>query len=275
MAETKPPVSERFPPCGHLGSDGTIPGDDDDDLEAPILHLSKSLTDVATDARDGEEVGRCRPDLRKSASSAVCPQGDPETPWTSERAYGAVAGMPPLRAVPMPAATVNHLRPCKGRGLVPGGQLPQTATSSRDLRGERQDQSLQRSHSVCLHAAREAHSRGLGSCSEAGFTCSGTGCCVRRVPGCYPLGCRQAATPLHDSTMPPCYWSPTAPRGGVWICTPSPHSSPGNSRGHFCRAAFVGSGANDSGPEVSPCCRHMAPAPDGGRGGETALPHGA
>lgn len=274
MADTKPPVSERFPPCGHLGSDGTVADDDDDDLGAPILHLSKSLTDVATDTRDEEEVARCRPDLRKSASSAVCPQGDPETAWTPEQAY---RGTPPLRGTPMPAATVNHLRPCKGRGLVPGGHLPQTASSSRDLRGERQDQSLQRSHSVCLHAAREVHNRGLGSSSEAGFTCSGTGCCVRRVPGCYSLGCRQAATPLHGNAMPPCmgggYWSPTAPRGGVWICTTSPNSSPVNSRGHFCRAAFVGSPVNDVGPEIPLHGHHVPTAVDGGSGGEASVPH--
>ncbi|XP_064177111.1 G protein-regulated inducer of neurite outgrowth 2 [Anguilla rostrata] len=275
MADTKPPASERFSPCGHLGSGGAI-ADDDDDLGVPIFHLSKSLTDVATDPRDGEEAARCRPDLRKSASSAVCPQEAPETPWTPELAYRGVAGTPPLGSAPMSTAAANHLRPCKGRGLVPGGHLPQTASSSRDLRGERQDQALQRSHSVCLHAAREARSRGLGSCSEAGLTCSGTGCRFRRVPGCYSLGCRQAASALHADAMPPCmggsYWSPTAPRGGVWICTPSPNNSPRDSRRHICRAAFVGNAASDQGPEL-PC--HPTPsAVDAGSGGEAALPHG-
>ncbi|KAG5855220.1 hypothetical protein ANANG_G00046780 [Anguilla anguilla] len=215
MADTKPPASERFSPCGHLGSGGAI-ADDDDDLGVPIFHLSKSLTDVATDPRDGEEASRCRPDLRKSASSAVCPQEAPETPWTPELAYRGVAGTPPLGSAPMSTAAANHLRPCKGRGLVPGGHLPQTASSSRDLRGERQDQALQRSHSVCLHAAREARSRGLGSCSEAGLTCSGTGCRFRRVPGCYSLGCRQAATALHADAMPPAWGQLLEPHGAAW-----------------------------------------------------------
>ncbi|KAJ8416108.1 hypothetical protein AAFF_G00381300 [Aldrovandia affinis] len=239
MAHTGRPVPERFPPCGHFDSDGTIAdGDEDDDLGVPIFHLSKSLTDMATDYQCREGAAGHGPDLRKCVSSAVCQRGEPETVRTPERAERGVS------VVPAAVATVHHL---------PRGHLPQTASSSRDLRGERLDQALQRSHSVSLYAAREAHCRGPGYGGEAGFTCPGMGCCARPVLACHVLGCQRAAAPLHSNPVPTCsgggYWSPAAPRRGVWICAPSPNSSPGASRGHGCRAACIGHSAHHVWPE--------------------------
>ncbi|KAL7869325.1 hypothetical protein AOLI_G00133130 [Acnodon oligacanthus] len=71
MAEGKHPVSEIYSTGNHLGSAGA---EMEDDNEPPIISLSKSFTDMASGPPQRMELAWCWQDIRKSASSSVCPQ---------------------------------------------------------------------------------------------------------------------------------------------------------------------------------------------------------
>lgn len=71
MAEGKRPVSEIYTAGNHVGSTGA---EMEDDHEPPIISLSKSFTDMASGPPQRMELAWCCQDIRKSASSAVCPQ---------------------------------------------------------------------------------------------------------------------------------------------------------------------------------------------------------
>ncbi|XP_036428474.1 uncharacterized protein LOC118809356 isoform X2 [Colossoma macropomum] len=71
MAEGKRPVSEIYATGNHLGSAGA---EMEDDHEPPIISLSKSFTDMASGPPQRMELAWCWQDIRKSASSSVCPQ---------------------------------------------------------------------------------------------------------------------------------------------------------------------------------------------------------
>ncbi|XP_066521967.1 G protein-regulated inducer of neurite outgrowth 2 [Hoplias malabaricus] len=71
MAEGRRPVSEIYGTGNHLGSAGV---EIVDDHEPRIISLSKSFTDMASGPPQRMELAWCRKDIRKSASTAVCPQ---------------------------------------------------------------------------------------------------------------------------------------------------------------------------------------------------------
>ncbi|XP_036403041.1 GRIN2-like protein [Megalops cyprinoides] len=266
MAQNGRHVSERSSLGGHFGSSGTTA----DKLRAPIFPLSKSLTDMVMGSPCREEPARTRPDLRKCASSAVCPLGDARG---HARRPHSVTGTPPLGAL-------NHLRLCEGGHLAQMDSLDNESGPHR-------------SRSVSLHAAREGRGREPGGCCEAGSTCAELGCFARRVPGCHALAYPQAPAQLHTNSVSACrghiYSSPTLLHRGLRICAQSPTSSPRPSRGmlQHCRATCVVHPANHVGPDDAfPTRCHPLPTPPAvpllprlagageERGGQRSLPRG-
>ncbi|KAG9267928.1 hypothetical protein AMEX_G18806 [Astyanax mexicanus] len=71
MTEGKRPASEIYATRNHLHSAGA---EMEDDREHPIISLSKSFTDMASGPPQRMELAWCWQNIRKSASSAVCPQ---------------------------------------------------------------------------------------------------------------------------------------------------------------------------------------------------------
>ncbi|XP_072522908.1 uncharacterized protein [Salminus brasiliensis] len=71
MTDGKRPMSEIYATRNHLHS---TEAEMQDDNEHPIISLSKSFTDMASGPPQRMELAWCWQDIRKSASSAVCPQ---------------------------------------------------------------------------------------------------------------------------------------------------------------------------------------------------------